>query len=492
MATDLERFVEQEGRGDLVKQVRAKIDELGIEYLYMQFVSVTGRICGKGIPADHWESIAKKGFQLVYGATVNLFTDRRGNYIGYGPEAAELVGIPEPETFMQLPWDKRIGRFWCTLFRNREEKENPGGYLTADCRGNLHRLHNDFQAKHGGLHLRMGTEPEMMWLTKDEDGKPTGGFSEPYCYHIDQFESLRPVYMKVMEYSRRMGLDMIQGDHEDAPGQLELNWMFDDVLRNADRLTTYRQICAQVAREFNLIACFMTKPFMGVSASGCHHNMSLWRGGEDHLAPCGNDPEALPGMSQNYAYVSGGDNTFMPDGDDPQMPGKAGLTAIGGIVQHLRALTAIGSSTVNSYRRLWDTGFWAPVFADWGFQNRTTGLRVSAPGRFEYRSVDSMVNPYLMGSTILAAADDGIDNKLDPGEPEERNIYEAIKAGKQVKKLPMSLGEALEALAEDEVVQRGMPGEMYRLYHEYKWDEWERFMHTVTEWDTDTYLNCLP
>ena len=492
MATDLERFVEQEGRGDLVKQVRAKIDELGIEYLYMQFVSVTGRICGKGIPADHWESIAKKGFQLVYGATVNLFTDRRGNYIGYGPEAAELVGIPEPETFMQLPWDKRIGRFWCTLFRNREEKENPGGYLTADCRGNLHRLHNDFRAKHGGLHLRMGTEPEMMWLTKDEDGKPTGGFSEPYCYHIDQFESLRPVYMKVMEYSRRMGLDMIQGDHEDAPGQLELNWMFDDVLRNADRLTTYRQICAQVAREFNLIACFMTKPFMGVSASGCHHNMSLWRGGEDHLAPCGNDPEALPGMSQNYAYVSGGDNTFMPDGDDPQMPGKAGLTAIGGIVQHLRALTAIGSSTVNSYRRLWDTGFWAPVFADWGFQNRTTGLRVSAPGRFEYRSVDSMVNPYLMGSTILAAADDGIDNKLDPGEPEERNIYEAIKAGKQVKKLPMSLGEALEALAEDEVVQRGMPGEMYRLYHEYKWDEWERFMHTVTEWDTDTYLNCLP
>ena len=80
----------------------------------------------------------------------------------------------------------------------------------------------------------------------------------------------------------------------------------------------------------------------------------------------------------------------------------------------------------------------------------------------------------------------------NPGEPEERNIYEAIKAGKQVKKLPMSLGEALEALAEDKVVQKGMPGEMYRLYHEYKWDEWERFMHTVTEWDQDTYMHCLP
>ena len=476
---DIERFVSKPGRADQVREVRAMIDEMGIEYLYLQFISVTGKVMGKGIPADHWESIAQKGFQLVYGATVNLFTNRSGDYLGYGPEAAELVGIPEPETMMQLPWEPKIARFFCTLFRNREEKVDPGGYLTADCRGNLQRLHEQFQEKHNGLQLRVGTEPEMMWLKKDEQGRPAGGFSKPFCYHIDQFESLRPVYMQVIRYARKMGLDMIQGDHEDAPGQLELNWTFDDVLRNADRLTTYRQICAQVAREFNLIACFMSKPFMGVSASGCHHNLSLWHGGEDVLKRTGNDPDNLPGMAHNYTYVSGGRNTFMPDGDDPQMPGKDGLKAIGGIVHHLRALTAIGASTVNSYRRLWDTGFWAPVFADWGFQNRTTGLRVSAPGRFEYRSVDSMVNPYLMGSTILAAADDGIVNNLDPGEPEERNIYEAIDAGKQVKKLPMSLGEALDALAADEVVKRGLPGEMYRLYHEYKTDEWERFMHTV-------------
>ena len=489
---DIERFVEAEGRAEKVKEVRAKIDALGIQYLYLQFVSVTGKIMGKGIPADHWETVAERGFQLVYGATMNLFTNRSGEYLGYGPEAAELVGIPEPESFMQLPWDKRVGRFYCTLFRNREEREEAGAYLTADCRGNLRRLHDEFSDKHGGLQLRMGTEPDMMWLKFDENGKPTEGYSKPYCYHIDQFESLRPVYMKVIEYARAMGLDMIQGDHEDAPGQLELNWMFDDVLRNADRLTTYRQICAQVAREHGIFACFMTKPFMGVSASGCHHNMSLWYGGEDVLCPTGNDPANLPGMAGNYLYVKGGDNTFMPDTDDPQLPGKTGLEAIGGIVHHLQALTAIGCSTVNSYRRLWDTGFWAPVFADWGFQNRTTGLRVSAPGRFEYRSVDSMVNPYLMGSVILAAAGDGLDNKLDPGEPEERNIYEAMEAGKQVKKLPMSLGEALEALEQNEVVQRGMPGEMYRLYHEYKSDEWARFMSTVTDWDNETYMECLP
>ena len=488
--TDLEAHVAQPGRDDLVKQVSEKIKETGVDYIYYQFISVTGRIVGKGIPSAHWERLAEKGFQLVYGSTANLFVDRHGNYIGYGPESSELVGIPDPETFCQLTWDKRVGRVFCTLFRNREERENPGGVLTSDCRGNLRRIHNAFQDKHG-LDMRCGTEPEMMWLKRGDDGKPDGGVTKPNCYHIDQFEELRPTFMKVIEYSQQMGLDIIQGDHEDAPGQLELNTQFDDVLRNADRLTTYRQICAQVAREDNLIACFMSKPFMGVSASGCHHNMSLWRGGEDMVNRLGFD--ALPGMEGAFSYRVGGENTFMPDPSiDEHAPGPIGLQAIGGVIKHLGALTSIGSSTVNSYRRLWDTGFWAPIFADWGYQNRTCALRVSAPGRFEYRSVDSMVNPYLMGSALLKAFDDGIENDLDPGEAEERNIYEAIDAGKDVKKLPMSLGEALEALDEDEVIKSSMPGEMYRVFEHYKRDEWERFMHTTTEWDLETYLDCLP
>ena len=316
--------------------------------------------------------------------------------------------------------------------------------------------------------------------------------SRPYCYHIDQFESLRPVYMRVIEYCRKMGLDMIQGDHEDSPGQLELNFTYDDCARTADRLATYRQICAQVAREFDIIACFMCKPFMGVSANGCHHNISLWKGGKDEVKPLGNDLKNLPGLPFNYTYRRGGENTFMPDTDDIQLPGKIGLKAIGGIVKHLGGLTAIGCSTVNSYRRLWDTGFWAPVFSDWGFQNRTTGLRVSAPGRFEYRAVDAMVNPHLMAAALLKAMDDGLKNNLDPGRPEERNIYQAMEAGKQVKKLPMTLGDALEALKKDDVIRSAMPGEMYRLYDEYKRDEWERFLHTATEWDLKMYLDCLP
>jgi len=137
----------QSDLAELVKQVRAKIDELGIQYIYYQFISVTGRVVGKGVPADHWEAIAAKGIQLVYGSMANLYVDRHRNYIGYGPEAAELVAIPDPETFCQLPWDKRVARVYCVCFRNREEETDAAAFLTGDCRGNFKRIHAEFQAQ---------------------------------------------------------------------------------------------------------------------------------------------------------------------------------------------------------------------------------------------------------------------------------------------------------------------------------------------------------
>ncbi len=124
--TDLERFVEQPGRAEAIAEVARRIEAEGITYVYFQFVSVTGRVMGKGIPAAHWSSVAVKGFQLVYGATANLFIDRHGEYIGYGPEAAELVGLPDVDTFCPLPWDRKVARVFCTLFRGREETVDGG------------------------------------------------------------------------------------------------------------------------------------------------------------------------------------------------------------------------------------------------------------------------------------------------------------------------------------------------------------------------------
>ncbi len=486
--SDIHRTIRSEARQAAIRRVQEKIDALGVDHIYYQFVSVTGRVMGKSAPAVHWESLSNKGVQLWYGAVADVSADRRGNYIGYPSNAAELVALPDPETFVQLPWNKRVARVFCTLFRHREEDENPGSFLTSDCRGNLRRIHDAFQAKHG-FELRAGCEPEMMWLKRGPDGKSAGGTTKPYAYHIEQFESLSPVIMRITDYARAMGLDMIQGDHEDAPGQLELNIAFDHVLRNADRLTTYRQICAQVAREFNLIATFMTKPFVGVSANGCHHNVSLWSGGKDNLNTLRH--EVLPGAEEAFTYRKGGTNEFQrPSGE--WMPTDTGLHCIGGMIEHLPALTALGSSTVNSYRRMSDLGYWAPVYADWGMQNRTVGIRVSAPGRVEYRAVDSLVNPYLMGAALLRAFDDGIDRRLDPGPPEQRNIYEALESGKQVKRLPTDLRDALNALEEDPVIMSALPGDMSRVFLHLKRDEWERFMATVTEWDFERFLEVLP
>ncbi|MDG6107068.1 glutamine synthetase [Dactylosporangium aurantiacum] len=489
--SELDRFVEDPARRERAADVGDRMRAAGVEYVYVQHVTVTGRVVGKGIPVEHWQDVADSGVQMVYGSVADLAVDRHGRYLGYPPEASELVSVPEPDTYAQLPWDRRVARVFGRLFRNRDERTDPGGVLTSDCRGNLARQHEEFRRRHDGLELRVGTEPEMMWLRRDAAGGVTGT-TRPDCYHIEQFETLRPVTLRVIEYARAMGLDMIQGDHEDAPGQLELNFNYDEVRRNADRLVTYRQICRQVAREHGLVATFMAKPFGGLSGSGCHHNMSLWQGGQDGVAARDGDG-AAPEVS---ARRTGGVNAFL-DTAGSRQPSKLALHCIGGILEHLPALTAIGSSTVNSYRRLLDTGFWAPVRANWGVQNRTCAVRVSAPGRVEYRSVDAMVNPYLMGSALLAALDDGIAHAVDPGPPQDSSAYDdpgdrGDRDGFPPRALPESLGDALRALRADAVISGALPGDMSRVYHDVKRAEWERFLAVPTAWDVETYLDCVP
>ena len=229
--------------------------------------------------------------------------------------------------------------------------------------------------------------------------------TKPYCYHIDQFSELQPVIHRVIEYSTKMGLDMIQGDHEDAPGQLELNFAFGRAEDTADRLTTYRQVCRQVGREFGLFPCFMPKPFIGRLG------------------------QRLP--SQHFAVAGGRQHVHCPRETTRECRARLVSTLLAAVLTATSVPltshhgTDPSTPTVDSRT----PGFWAPVFADWGFQNRTTALRVSAPGRFEYRSVDSAVNPYLSMAALLVSMRDGLDQSIDPGPPEEGNIYEAIEAG---------------------------------------------------------------
>src|ERR671924_1072858 len=386
----LEEARNQPGRREQIEQITRRIESEDIKYVFFQQVSVTGRVMGKGVVASFFPQVAERGYQLVYGATANLFVDRLGNYIGFGPEESELAAMADLDTFAPLPWDPRVARVYCDCYDTES-----GELLDADPRQNLKRVVSEFEQELGYSFL-IGIEPEMMWLKRSEDGAEPAGVTKPYCYHIHQFEELRPVLLDVVEYGQAMGLDMSYGDHEDAPGQLELNYRFDRPVRTADNCTTYRQICAAVGRKHDLLPTFMPKPFTGVSANGHHHHFTLI------------DDE--------------GNNVF----HDTSGPAQLSDTArhfLGGMLDHFGALMCVGNPTVNSYCRMWDFGFWAPVYKNWGWQNRTCTVRVASGGRFEYRGVDSSCNPFLTVAGLLRAGPDGIRRKLHPGPPQSANTY---------------------------------------------------------------------
>jgi glutamine synthetase len=455
----LEEARSRPGRREKIEEIARRIESEGIKYVFFQQVSVTGRVMGKGVVSSFFPQVAERGYQLVYGATANLFVDRVGNYIGFGPEESELAAMADLDTFATLPWDPRVARVYCDCY-DTESSE----LLDADPRQNLKRVVSDFEQELGYSFL-IGIEPEMMWLRRSEDGS-ADGVTKPYCYHIHQFEELRPVLLDVVEYGQALGLDMSYGDHEDAPGQLELNFRFDRPVRTADNITTYRQICAAVARKHGLLASFMPKPFVGVSANGHHHHFTL--------------------------VEDDGTNVF----HDPEGPAKLSDTGrhfLGGMLEHFGALMCIGNPTVNSYCRMWDEGFWAPVYKNWGWQNRTCTVRVATGGRFEYRGVDASCNPFLTVASLLVAGLDGIRRELDPGPPQSANTYDLVQAdGDSLQRVPESLGAALVALERDEVVRSAMPGRLWRVFHHYKRDEWERYLAAVTDWEREEYLEVLP
>src|SRR3954465_12898143 len=214
----LEEARNQPGRREQIQGIAQRIEAGGNKYAFFQQGSVTGRVMGKGVVASFFPQVAEKGYQLVYGATANLFTDRGGNYIGFGPEESELAAMADLDTFATLPWDPRVARVYCDCYDTET-----GELLDADPRQNLKRVAHEFETELGYQFL-IGIEPEMMWLKKPEAGQVPEGATKPYCYHIHQFEELRPVLLDVVEYGQALGLDMSYGDHEDAPGQLELNF----------------------------------------------------------------------------------------------------------------------------------------------------------------------------------------------------------------------------------------------------------------------------
>ncbi len=306
----------------------------------------------------------------------------------------------------------------------------------------------------------------MTWTGPGLDARFRPGSSP--AYHVDHLERYRPVYQKVISYAQALGLDMIEGDYED-PGQLELNWLFDRANLTADRLVTYRQVCRQVGRELGVTPSFMPKPAAGMMGNGCHHNVSLWTVPAEDGARGVNILEE-PGRTELHLS-------------------EAGRHALGGILSHAAGGMLVFGSTVNSYKRYWDAGQFAPSQINWGMDNKTCTVRLSAVGRLEFKLPDAMVNPYLSHAVLLRSIEDGLAARTDPGEPQAGSSYGGAS---KFPPLPLTLGEALSAFDGDPVVRSALGDELADLLVAYKADEWARFCGTVTDWEHQMYAEALP
>lgn len=437
----------------------ARVRDAGVEYLYYQVVTLSGRVLAKVVPAKHLLRNLEKGVNFHRTAICDLQASREGGLFGGGAQAAEFTAMPDADTFNVLPWDRSVGAFFCRLYEPEHIHEIGGSPLATDPRGLLYRAHEQF-IEDTGLRLKTGCEPEMSWLGDKLEVHVRPGASP--AYHLGNLELMRPIFKRVMEYASALGLDMIEGDYED-PGQLELNWMFDSCEKTADRLITYRLICRQVANEFSVRASFMPKPTTGAMGNGCHHNFSLWRGDQNVLAE--------PGRRELHLT-------------------ETGRHALGGVLAHAPGSMLVMASTVNSYKRYWDAGLFAPNRLNWGMDNKTCTVRLSANGRLEYKIPDASVNPYLSHTLLLAAMRDGLEKRLDPGVPDNSD---SVPRGEEKRtRLPLTLGEAVEAFDRDEVVRNAMPKAMADLYRDLKADEWARFCSVVTEWEKNMYTEYLP
>lgn len=438
----------------------ATIKERGVEYVYYQSVTITGRVVGKVMPARHLERAAVKGVQQHRTAVANLQTTREGVLLGGGVNAAEYTAIPDLDTFAVLPWDTQFARVFCRLYEPDHLSEGAGAPYACDSRGVMQRVHREFTER-TGLEMRTGCEPEMTWKGEGLEGRFRPESSP--AYHIEHLERNRPIVKKVIAYAQALGLDMIEGDYEDE-FQVELNFMYDRADLTADRLIAYRQVCKQVARELGVEASFMPKPATGMMGNGCHHNFSFWRDGVNVLEE--------PGVTELHLS-------------------QEGRHALGGLLMHSAGAMLINGSTVNSYKRYWDAGQFAPSKINWGMDNKTCTVRLSANGRLEYKLPDAAVNPYLSHAVMIAACEDGLKNAIDPGQPTQGSSYESEQDAR-FPELPMTLGEAISAFRRDEVVTSALGEELATLLVDYHADEWARFCGYVTDWERATYWDDAP
>ncbi len=424
--------------------------ERGIKYFLISYVDLFGTLRAKLAPASAIGDMAKDGAGFAGFAS----------WLDMTPADPDVLAIPDPDSLIQIPWKPEVGWLAADPYMNgKPVGQAPRNILKAMLK----------KAEDAGFTLKTGVECEYFLVSPDGEAisDPADIQSKP-CYDQSALMRRYDVISEICDSMLELGWGPYQNDHEDANGQFEMNWQFDDALTTADRMAFFKYMVKAIAEKHGLRATFMPKPFAHLTGNGCHVHVSLWKGNKN----------------------------LFDDGKDGLGLSKDAYSFIGGLMSHADELCSITNPTVNSYKRInapvtLSGATWSPNTVTFAGNNRTHMIRVPGGGRFEFRLADGAANPYLLPAAVLAAGLDGIAKAMDPGKPLDIDMYaEGHKAPADVKRLPLNLIDALRLTDKSALLRRELGDEFVNSYVKLRMKDWNEYSRQLTPWERATTLDC--
>ena len=433
----------------MVKDLAAAAEETGIKYFLISFTDLFGAQRAKLVPAAAISGMQKSGAGFAGFAT----------WLDLTPADPDMFAIPDASTLIQLPWKPEVGWLAADIYMEGKPVEQAPRVV-------LQRV--IAQAKEAGVQMKTGVECEFFLTLPDGSAiSDAADIAAKPCY--DQSALLRryDVITEICDGMLALGWGPYQNDHEDANGQFEMNWNFDDALITADRHAFFKFMAKSIAEKHGLRATFMPKPFLGLTGSGCHTHVSLWKDDKSLFE----DEAGELGLSE------------------------LGYQFMGGVIAHAEALTALTNPTVNSYKRInapptLSGATWAPNTVTYSGNNRTHMIRIPEPGRFELRLADGSANPYLLQAGILAAGLDGIAKKRSPGKRLDINMYTDGHLARGAKRLPLNLLDALRAFKNSPMLKNSLGESFVKSYAKLRMADWHEYSAYLSDWERKATLDC--
>ena len=425
----------------------------GVKYFMVSFTDLFGGQRAKLVPAQAIAEMQEDGAGFAGFAT----------YLDMTPAHPDMLAVPDASSVIQLPWKPEVA--WAAANCVMEGED-----VAQAPRNVLRKLIG--RAADQGLHVKTGIEAEFFLLTPqgDQISDPFDTAAKP-CYDQQAVMRRYEVIREICDYMLELGWGPYQNDHEDANGQFEMNWEFDDALKTADKHSFFKFMAKSVAEKHGLRATFMPKPIEGLTGNGCHAHISVWDG------------------AGNAAKT----NVFADDAMDLGLS-QSGRHFLGGIMKHASALAAITNPTVNSYKRInaprtMSGATWAPNTVTWTSNNRTHMVRVPGPGRFELRLPDGAANPYLLQAVIIAAGLDGVSTNADPGKRYDIDMYAEGHKVRGAPRLPLNLLDALREFNKNKGLKSMLGDEFSAAYLKLKHQEWDAFAAHFSAWEKENTLD---